>query len=220
MLMETWPALTAGLRRWICRLGQRRRYAIALRELQALDAHFLKDVGLYPGDLFAAARASADGRGFGRFSMVCVARVGVADLQDCLQFARLLHPDDIRQRFGRPVALDDSDTFRRLFGLDESGITTIGARDLCGQILGLATIARTEPATGELALVVRSDLHRRGLGATLLAHAIRDARAAGLGLLVGYFDYDNVAVRRLARRFGFALSGHATASQARLVISG
>src|SRR5262249_13164681 len=150
------------------------RYAAALRELQALDAHMLKDIGLHRGDVLAAAVAAADGRGFGRFGPVYMRRVGMTDLPRCLKFARLLHPDDIRRRFGRPVALADHDTFRRLFGLDDDRIKTIAAVDVSGQVLGLATIARTAATAGELALVVRSDVQRRGLGATLVVHAIKD----------------------------------------------
>jgi L-amino acid N-acyltransferase YncA len=63
-------------------------------------------------------------------------------------------------------------------------------------------------------------LQRRGLGATLLAHVIKNARGAGFRLLLAHIDYGNVPIRRLAQRFGFEL-GTATASrQAQLAING
>jgi GNAT superfamily N-acetyltransferase/uncharacterized protein YjiS (DUF1127 family) len=221
MLTKTWQVTKTALQSWAHRLGRARRYTAALRELQTLDAHMLKDIGLHRGDLRAAAVAAADGCGFGRFSVVHMRRVGMTDVPRCLEFVRLLHPDDIRRRFGQPAALADHDTFRRLFGLDDDRIETIAAVDVSGQILGLATIARTAATAGELALVVRSDVQRRGLGATLVVHAIKDARAAGLRQLVGSFSHDNVPVRRLAQRFGFELDPQlTTCARARLVIGG
>ena len=221
MLTTTWQAAKIGLQSWAHRLGHARRYAAALRELQALDAPLLKDIGLHSGDLRAAAVAAAAGREFGRFSVVSMRRVGMTDLPRFREFAKLLHRDDIRRRFGRPVALDDEDTLRRLFGLDDDRVETIAAFDLSGQILGLVTIARNAATAAELALVVRSDVQRRGLGATLLVHGIKNARTAGLRQLVGCFSPDNVPVRRLARRFGFELDPQMAASaRARLVISG
>ena len=72
------------------------------------------------------------------------------------------------------------------------------------------------PGTAEIALIIRSDLQRRGLGATLLANVVNDARAAGFRLLIAHIGYENVPMRRLARRFGFEFSG--TSAEAELVI--
>src|SRR5215470_5092467 len=184
------------------------RYATALRELQTLDPRTLKDVGLHRGDLHAVAYATARHGAFGRFGTVRVRRVELADLPRCVQFGRLLDPEDIRMRFGRIAALGDGDTFRRLFGLDDGEIESIGAFDLSGRLLGLATVAWLRPGTAEIGLIVRSDLQRRGLGATLLAHVIKDARGAGFRLLVAQIGYDNMPMRRLARRFGFELGNN------------
>ena len=75
--------------------------------------------------------------------------------------------------------------FRRLFGLDDGKIETVGAFDLSGRLLGLATIAWIRPATAEIALIIRSDLQRRGLGATLLANVVKGARGAGFDAAAG-----------------------------------
>jgi len=215
------PALQHALRDWWGRVRDSLAYRAALRELHALDARTLKDIGLNHGDLHAVAYANARRGAFGRFGTVRIRRLDISDLARCVQFARLLHPEDIRLRFGRPVALADSDTFRRLFGLDNGKIETIAALDLSGQILGLATVARLQPGEAELGLVIRSDLQRRGLGATLLAHVIRNARAAGFRLLLADIGYGNLPMRRLAQRFGFELGrgGHlAATTQAQLAI--
>jgi GNAT superfamily N-acetyltransferase len=206
---------------WWHRLSTSWRYAAALRELQAIDPRTLKDVGLHRGDLHAVAYATARRGAFGRFGAVRIRRVEMSDLPRCVQFGRLLHPEDVRLRFGRPAALGDGHTFRRLFGLDDGKIETIGAFDLSGAILGLATVAWVAPGTAEIALIVRSDLQRRGIGATLLAHVIKKARGAGFRLLLAHIDHDNVPIRRLTQRFGFELGGPATkAPKAELAISG
>jgi len=213
------PALRESLRYWWHRLRCSWRYAAALRELRALEPRTLKDIGLNRGDLHAVAYATARRGAFGRFGAVRIRRVDLADLPRCVQFGRLLHPEDVRLRFGRPAALGDGDTFRRMFGLDDGRIETIGAFDLAGRILGLATVAWVRPGTAELGLIVRSDLQRRGLGATLLAHAIKTTRAAGYHLLLAHVDYENMPMRRLARHFGFELGGNAKSSaQAQLAV--
>ena len=203
---------------WWQRAQQAWRYSAALRELHALDARTLKDIGLHRGDLHAIADAYARQGTVGRFGGVRVRRVEIADLPRCLQFARFLHPEDIRLRFGRLAALSDALTFRRLFGLDDCKIETLGLFDLSGQILGLATVAWVRPGTAEIALVIRSDLQRRGLGATLLANVIKDARDAGFHLLLANIGHGNLPMRRLARRFGFDLVGATGSGEAQLVI--
>lgn len=197
------------------RLRQAWRHSAALRELHALDARTLKDIGLHRGDLPAIADGYARRGIVGRFGAARVRRVEITDLARCVEFARLLHPDDIRLRFGRLVALGDAGAFRRLFGLDDRKIETAGLFDLSGQILGLATVAWVRPGTAEVALIIRSDLQRRGLGATLLANVIDDAHA-GFNLLIAYVGYGNLPMRRLARRFGFEFAG--TFAEAELVI--
>jgi GNAT superfamily N-acetyltransferase len=212
--------LQQTIRDWWHRLRASWRYAAALRELQAIDPRTLKDVGLHRGDLHAVAYATARRGAFGRFGSVRIRRLEISDLPHCVQFGRLLHPQDVRLRFGRPAALSDGDTFRRLFGLNDRKIETIGAFDLSGQILGLATVAWVQPGTAEIGLVIRSDLQRRGLGATLLAHVIKNARGAGFRLLLAHIDYGNLPMRRLAQRFGFELGTAAASTQAQLAING
>jgi GNAT superfamily N-acetyltransferase len=196
------------------------RYSASLRELHVLDPRTLKDLGLHRGDFHAIAYATARQRAFGRFGAVRVRRLEIADLPRCVQFGRLLHPEDVRRRFGRLATLGDGDTFRRLFGLDDRRIESVGAFNLNGQMLGLATIAWVRPGAAEVALIIRSDLQRRGLGATLLATVIKDARGAGFDLLLAHIDSGNVPMQRLARHFGFEFSGdHAATVEAQLVIA-
>jgi RimJ/RimL family protein N-acetyltransferase len=202
------PSPTKWIRYWWDRLRYAWRYAAAWRELHALDERTLKDVGLHRGSLHAVADACARRAAFGRFGAVRVRRVDTTDVARCVQFGRLLDPQDIRLRFGRSAALGDGDTVRRLFRLDDGKTETIGAFDSNGELLGLATVAWVRPAIAEVAFIVRSDVQRRGLGATLLAHVIRNARAAGFTQLLAQIDHGNIPARRLVRRFGFELAGN------------
>jgi acetyltransferase len=211
-VLRVFTVVADWLHHWWQRLQCSWRYSAALQELQALDPRTLKDVGLHRGDLHAVAYATARRGAFGRFGGVRIRRLEMADHPRCVQFGRLLHPEDVRLRFGRPAALGDGDTFRRLFALDDSKVETVGAFDLSSRILGLATVAWVAPRTAEVALIVRSDLQRRGIGATLLAHVIKNARSAGYSLLLADIDYGNVPIRRLAQRFGFELTSRSAAS--------
>jgi len=125
-------ALIETLRYWWYRLRCSWLYSAALQELHALDARTLKDIGLNRGDLHAVAYATARRGAFGRFGAMRIRRVEMTDLPRCIQFGDLLHPEDIRRRFGRPAMLGDGNTFRRLFGLDDGKIETIGAFAVSG----------------------------------------------------------------------------------------
>jgi len=57
-------------------------------------------------------------------------------------------------------------------------------------------------ATAEFALLVRSDVQRRGLGRALLAKAIDYSRARGATALLGQMRTDNEAMIALARDLG------------------
>jgi GNAT superfamily N-acetyltransferase len=203
----------SGFHDWWHRLQRRLRYAAAMQELTTLDPRTLKDCGLHRGDLHAIATAYASGRAYERLGHVRLRAVDPTDLASCIDFACRLRPEDIRSRFGRLVSLNDAEAFRRLFGIDDGKTRTIGLFTSREVLLAVGTIAPVQPLVAEIALIVRSDVQRQGLGATLMANVIRQARCSGFRLLSGYIDPANVPMRRLARRFGFELAGN---SEARL----
>jgi acetyltransferase len=74
------------------------------------------------------------------------------------------------------------------------------------ETLGVVRVAVDPDNTvGEFAIVVRSDLHGRGLGRLLMACLLDYCRARGLPRVVGVALADNVGMHRLARACGFQL---------------
>lgn len=60
--------------------------------------------------------------------------------------------------------------------------------------------------TAEFALLIRSDLKRRGLGTALLERVTHYARSIGLGRLTAHVLRENGAMVGLAERFRFQVS--------------
>jgi acetyltransferase len=128
--------------------------------------------------------------------------------EDAAAYAQLIArtgADDLRMRFFTLV--------RRLPAKDLARYTQIdydremafvaAAQDGSGDILGEVRIfTYPDAATAEFALLVRTDLQRRGLGRALLLKAIDYCRARGNGTLIGQIRTDNEAMLALARRCG------------------
>jgi acetyltransferase len=127
-------------------------------------------------------------------------RVSESESRACDAFCGELDVNDIRMRFGSwRFALDkllpnpDPPHPRMAFA----------AIDRAGTIIGIVNLACLGGGDAEIALIVRSDLKRRGIGRSLTAHAIDWAGNLGLSLLIGYVDAENAAVLSLARDMGF-----------------
>jgi acetyltransferase len=116
----------------------------------------------------------------------------------CLRFARRLAPEDIRLRFGR--LLRWSDVCARDM-LDDGEV--FAALDAWGEIIGIARLV-----DGEIALTVRSDLKRHGIGQRLLDHLVAHAVEQGMIELSGHFLAENRPALALAHRAGFRLKGN------------
>jgi acetyltransferase len=90
-----------------------------------------------------------------------------------------------------------------------------------GQTLGVArAIADPDRASAEFAVLVRSDLKGRGLGALLMMKLVGYCRESGIGQLVGEILVMNHPMVALARRVGFELTpADAGILRARLALS-
>lgn len=118
-------------------------------------------------------------------------------------FGARLARDDLRLRFAGLVKLDDPAFCARLLDIDHDRVEVLAAFDAAGAMLGVARLSRTAPVEAEAALIVRSDLKRRGLGRLLLDRLARDAADRGIDTLSAQVLHENYPMLRLAVAAGF-----------------
>jgi acetyltransferase len=84
-----------------------------------------------------------------------------------------------------------------------AAVLETGARDVNGEIVGVARAHRVEGATAEAALLVRSDLKGQGLGSMLLSRLIARCRERGISRLIADVMRCNGRMLHLAEKYGF-----------------
>jgi acetyltransferase len=123
-------------------------------------------------------------------------------------FGARVDPDDLRLRFAGPVKLDGPVFAAQFHGVDHDRLEAFAAFDDRGEILGIAHLGRTGSAAGDIALVVRSDVKRRGLGQLLLDRLVRHAEGLGLAELTADILFENRPMLRLVAEAGFRMGGY------------
>ena len=124
---------------------------------------------------------------------------------DCVRaFVQRTERDDLRRRFGYPLAFDDELTLRRAFGIKAGG-EMLWSLDAEGAIAGICHRVPITPQEAEGALIVRSDLKGFGIGEFLLRAMLRHAARQGLKTLHASVLRDNVPMLRLAIKVGCLL---------------
>jgi acetyltransferase len=121
----------------------------------------------------------------------------------CAQLSR----EDLRLYFCATIRVDAA-LCRRLFAIDPARDTVFAA---CGEdegepdgaIFGIARLALVSPREAEIALIVRSDRKRRGLGRALLGRLVSHARALGLSALSADLLYENHPASQFVSDAGF-----------------
>jgi acetyltransferase len=121
-------------------------------------------------------------------------------------FAARLEREDLRLRFAGLVKLDCDALRAQLLAIDHTRHEAL-AVFAGGEMLAIAHLVRTAPASAEVAIIVRSDLKRRGLGRMLLARLVVQACALGLRRLTAQILSENLPMQRLAREAGFRATG-------------
>jgi len=116
-------------------------------------------------------------------------------------FAHRLDREDIRLRFGYLLDLHDEPPLRRAFEIGRSPGEMIWKLDETGAIAGLAHQVALSQSDAEFALIVRSDLKRRGIGEALLRSVL--ARSEGVRTLRASVLWENRAMLRLAAKVGY-----------------
>jgi acetyltransferase len=163
------------------------------------------------GQSVASAREAGSGvwnQVLPEIGTVMVRPLSLADWDAYLAFGNRIERNDMRLRFAGPVKLDDS-RCRRFLDIDHDHEEALAALDGDGAILGVARLVRTSATEADIALIVRSDLKRRGVGTLLLDRLARYAGAVGVGVLTGDVLYENQAMLSLARRAGFRFISNA-----------
>jgi len=160
---------------------------------------------------FAPSRPAVDGefghsrhcRSLGDYPTTIIDRpLGAAEWDLVRSFVRRAAREDLRLRFGRPLNFDDEATLQRAFDLGAGSGEVIWMLDDDAAIAAIAhriTLSRSE---AEIALIVRSDMQRRGIGEFLLRQALARSARAGLKTLTGLVLWENHAMRRLAAKIG------------------
>jgi RimJ/RimL family protein N-acetyltransferase len=118
-------------------------------------------------------------------------------------FACRTSRESLRLRFGHAADFADERTLKRFFGDAGCGSDMLWMLEPDGTICGVAHLVRLGQLQGEIALIVRSDRMRQGLGATLLRAALAHAAEQALSRLEAFVLYENIPMLRLARKVGF-----------------
>ncbi len=118
-------------------------------------------------------------------------------------FGAKLDSGDLRLRFAGAVRFDSPIFAAQFRRIDHDEVEAFAAFNAGGEILGVGHLVRLAPDVAEVALIVRSDLKRRGLGRSLLDRMVRHARGLGLAELTGQILGENRPMLRLAQEAGF-----------------
>jgi acetyltransferase len=135
------------------------------------------------------------------------------DAAQHLEFFKALEAEDIRTRVFMSVRELQPSQLARLTQIDydrEMAFIATGEREGGGvETLGVArAIADPDNIAAEFAIIVRSDMKAKGLGAILFKKLIDYCRSRGTRELVGEALAENHAVIALTRRFGFAVTSN------------
>jgi L-amino acid N-acyltransferase YncA len=118
-------------------------------------------------------------------------------------FVRRTSRESLRLRFGQAADFRDERTLRRFVDINGGGGEMIWVLEEGGAICAMAHLVRLSPEQAEIALIVRSDRVRRGIGERLLRITLARAAQHDLKTLTALVLYENTAMLRLARKLGF-----------------
>jgi acetyltransferase len=138
-----------------------------------------------------------------RYDRLEIVRRPLSDAQwdKVRSFVRQIDRDDLRRRFGHPLAVDDEFTLRRAFGI-RSGGEMLWSLATDGAIAGICHRVPISPQDAEIALIIRSDLKGFGIGEFLLRSVLKHAGRQGLKTLHASVLRDNTPMLRLAMKLG------------------
>ena len=142
------------------------------------------------------------------------------DAESLKSFVSDLSPEDSRLRFFAPVKFLNPRLLARFTQIDYEREMALVLRPESGnRILGVVRlVADPDNVSAEFAIVVASNLHRKGIGWLLLGRLVDYARARKLSELVGYVLRENAAMLALASKLGFVANASESAEVVRVVL--
>lgn len=119
-------------------------------------------------------------------------------------FVRRTEREALRLRFGQAADFADNSTLKRFFGIKDKIGEMIWMLDEDEAVCGILHRVLISPTQAEIAVIVRSDRARRGIGRALLRTAVSRAASQDLKRLSALVHSENIVMLRLARSLGFA----------------
>ncbi|SFV08508.1 bifunctional acetate--CoA ligase family protein/GNAT family N-acetyltransferase [Pseudoduganella namucuonensis] len=146
------------------------------------------------------------------------------DAPQHVEFFAQLHPDDVRLRFFSAMRELQPAQLARLTQIDYDRAMAFIATRVSGtgrpETLGVVrAVADPDNRRAEFAILVRSDLKGKGLGAILFDKLIDYFRGRGTAEMVGTALSENGGVQQLVRRFGGTVSASPEPGLADLIIT-
>jgi GNAT superfamily N-acetyltransferase len=122
-------------------------------------------------------------------------------------FVRNTERNDLRLRFGIAIDFRDEASLRRHFGVNPKSGEIGWILDQRSSIAGISHRILISPFEAEIALIVRSDLQRKGIGNRMLNSLIRRSGEEHLQRVSAFVLYEYRPMLSLARRAGFVARG-------------
>ncbi len=122
-------------------------------------------------------------------------------------FFESLSQQDLRLRFLSPRKHFSDDEVLRMTQLDYARELAFVALDSSGSLAGVSRLAcDPDGQEAEYAIIVRSNLQRRGLGRALMSMLLDYAAQAGVARIVGHVLSENQPMLDLCRSLGFSVA--------------
>jgi GNAT superfamily N-acetyltransferase len=129
------------------------------------------------------------------------------DVRTVVAVFERLGPQSRRTRFNGPKPCLTAEELRRLAAEDASHHALVAWVENDPQPVAIARLVR-DGDSAEIAVAVADDSQHRGIGSTLAAELIADARASGIRVITALASSDNSAAVALLRRTAKVLDVH------------
>jgi acetyltransferase len=134
------------------------------------------------------------------------------DEPEMVRFHEKLSAETVHLRYLQHLKLDRRvahDRLTRICFIDYDREMALVAESTEGQSEEIVAVARFSKSHGrddaEVAVLVRDDFQKRGVGAALLQRLVEVARAEKVARLVAFMVAENLGMQRIAAKAGFAL---------------